>query len=228
MPAIGMQSAGLPATATDVKENVMILESLEVGPIMANCYILGCEETKEAAVIDPGGDADRILQALARLGLTVKLIINTHGHFDHVGANKQMKAATGAPILIHEKDAPMLGHLSSSAASFGLSVDNSPTPDQMPGDGDTLTFGNISLKVIHLPGHSPGGIALQTGDSVFVGDTLFSGSIGRTDLPGGDYNQLIASVRLKLFSLPDDTKVYCGHGPATSIGREKRYNPFFR
>lgn len=206
----------------------MILESLEVGPIMANCYILGCEETKEAAVIDPGGDPERILQILNRLGLTVKLIINTHGHFDHVGANKQLKSATGAPILIHEGDAPMLSHLRSSAASFGLSVEDSPTADQMPADGDTLTFGRITLKVIHVPGHSPGGIALQAEDSVFVGDTLFSGSIGRTDLPGGNFDDLIASVRTKLFTLPDDTQVLCGHGPATSIGREKRYNPFFR
>jgi glyoxylase-like metal-dependent hydrolase (beta-lactamase superfamily II) len=212
----------------DAKEKTMILESMEVGPIMANCYILGCEETKEAAVIDPGGDPDRILAALKRLGLTVKLIINTHGHFDHVGGNKRIKEATSAPLVIHEGDAPMLGHLTQAAASFGLAAENSPMPDEMPGDGDTLTFGKITLKVIHVPGHSPGGIALSTGDAVFVGDTLFSGSIGRTDLPGGDYNQLIASVRLKLFSLPDDTKVYCGHGPSTTIGREKRYNPFFR
>lgn len=206
----------------------MIIENLEVGPIMANCYILGCDNTKEGAVIDPGGDPDRILAAVKRLGLTVKLIINTHGHFDHVGANKRIKEATGAPIIIHEGDAPMLGHLSQAAASFGLSAENSPAPDEMPGDGDILKFGDMSLKVVHVPGHSPGGIALKGEDSVFVGDTLFSGSIGRTDLPGGDYNQLIASVRLKLFSLPDETKVYCGHGPATTIGREKRYNPFFR
>jgi glyoxylase-like metal-dependent hydrolase (beta-lactamase superfamily II) len=206
----------------------MILESMEVGPIMANCYILGCEETKEAAVIDPGGDPDRILAALKRLGLTVKLIINTHGHFDHVGGNKRLKEATGARLVIHEGDAPMLGHLNQAAASFGLSAENSPAPDEMPGDGDTLQFGKITLKVLHVPGHSPGGIALSTDDAVFVGDTLFSGSIGRTDLPGGDYNQLIASVRLKLFNLPDNTQVHCGHGPSTTIGREKRYNPFFR
>lgn len=206
----------------------MILKSMEVGPIMANCYILGCEETLEAAVIDPGGDADRILQTVSQLGLTVKLIINTHGHFDHVGANKRLKEATGAPICIHQEDAPMLAHLNRAAASFGLSAENSPTPDTMPADGDILTFGRIDLKVIHLPGHSPGGIALQTGDAVFVGDTLFSGSIGRTDLPGGNYNQLIQSVRTRLFTLPDETRVYCGHGPATTIGREKRYNPFFR
>lgn len=206
----------------------MIIESMEVGPIMANCYILGCEETKEAAVIDPGGDADRILMRLAELKLQVKQIINTHGHFDHVGANKKLKSATGAPILIHAEDAPMLTQLSSAAASFGLSAENSPKPDTSLSDGDTISFGNITLEVRHTPGHSPGGIALYTDGHVFVGDTLFSGSIGRTDLPGGDYNTLISSVRKKLFTLPEETKVYCGHGPETTIGREKQYNPFFR
>ena len=149
-------------------------------------------------------------------------------HFERVGGNKRLKEATGARLVIHEGDAPMLGHLNQAAASFGLSAENSPAPDEMPGDGDTLQFGKITLKVLHVPGHSPGGIALSTDDAVFVGDTLFSGSIGRTDLPGGDYNQLIASVRLKLFNLPDNTQVHCGHGPSTTIGREKRYNPFFR
>ncbi|QTA79504.1 Beta-lactamase domain-containing protein [Desulfonema limicola] len=206
----------------------MIIKNLEVGPIMANCYILGCEETKEAVVIDPGDDADQILMALAESGLTVKYIINTHGHFDHVGANKKMKSATGAPILIHEGDAPMLSRLSTDATMFGLSAENSPGPDQEISDGDIISFGNFKLKVLHTPGHSPGGVALYTEGCVFVGDTLFSGSIGRTDLPGGNYEKLISSVKNKLFTLAEDTKVYCGHGPATTIGREKAYNPFFR
>ncbi len=205
----------------------MIIDSLEVGPIMANCYILGCEDTKEAVVIDPGGDADRILLKLADLGLKVKYLINTHGHFDHVGANKKMKDATGAPILIHKGDAPMLNQLVSAAASFGLSAENSPAPDKNIDDGDIISFGNIKLKVIHVPGHSPGGVALHTDGVVVVGDTLFAGSIGRTDLPGGDYDTLISSVRRKLFILPDDTRVLCGHGPETTIGREKKFNPFF-
>ncbi len=206
----------------------MILESLEVGPIMANCYIVGCEDTKEAAIIDPGGDADMILARVKKLGLTVKYLVNTHGHFDHVGDNKAMKAATGAPILIHAEDAPMLSRLTKDAIMFGLSAENSPKPDRTIAEGDTIPVGNITLKVFHTPGHSPGGIALYTDGYVFVGDTLFSGSIGRTDLPGGDFDTLISSVRIKLFTLRDDTRVMCGHGPMTTIGREKQFNPFFR
>ncbi len=206
----------------------MLIEQLEVGPIMANCYILGCEQTKEAAVIDPGGDVDQILAALSNHGLTVKQIVNTHGHFDHVGANRKLKEATGAPILIHKGDAPMLNQLAASAASFGLSAENSPEPDRLLEDGDTIPFGDITLTVFHTPGHSPGGVALHTDGYVFVGDTLFSGSIGRTDLPGGNYSVLLMSVQEKIFSLPDDTRVFCGHGPETTVGREKRYNPFFR
>ncbi len=206
----------------------MIIKSLEVGPIMANCYIVGCEQTRKAAVIDPGGDADRILMTLADEKLEVAYLINTHGHFDHVGANRQMKESTGAPLLIHAGDGPMLSRLSTDAAMFGLSAQNSPDPDRTVEEGDTVEFGEIALKVLHTPGHSPGGIALHTDGVVFVGDTLFAGSIGRTDLPGGDYNTLIQSVRTKLFPLGDEVKVFCGHGPATTIGREKQYNPFFR
>ncbi|MDM8516369.1 MBL fold metallo-hydrolase [Desulfobacterales bacterium HSG16] len=204
----------------------MIIKEMPVGPIMANCYIVGCEETKEAAVIDPGDDADQILMGLAELGLTVKYIINTHGHFDHVGANRRMKDATGAPILIHAGDSPMLSQLSTAAATFGLSSENSPEPDRTIDDGDTISFGNIEFKVIHTPGHSPGGVSLFADGNVFVGDTLFAGSIGRTDLPGGDYQTLIDSIRNKLFPLGDKVEVYCGHGPKTSIGREKQGNPF--
>ncbi|GBC59693.1 MBL fold metallo-hydrolase [Desulfonema ishimotonii] len=206
----------------------MIIKSLEVGPIMANCYILGCENTRAAVIIDPGDDSDRIQAELSQLSLTAKYIVNTHGHFDHVGANKKMKTATGAPILIHKGDAPMLSRLSTDATMFGLSAENSPEPDRMVADGDIIEFGEITLKVFHTPGHSPGGISLYTDGYVFVGDTLFAGSIGRTDLPGGDYDTLITSVRNKLFILADDTRVFCGHGPETTIGREKQYNPFFR
>ncbi len=204
----------------------MIIKKLEVGPIMANCYILGCEQTKQAAVIDPGDDADRILMALAKSELKVTYLINTHGHFDHVGANKRMKETTGAPLAIHPGDEPMLGKLSKSAAMFGLAAENSPGPDILLNDGDEVSFGEITLKVIHTPGHSEGGICLYTPGCVFVGDTLFYGSIGRTDLPGGDYDLLISSIKSKLFSLPDDTVVYPGHGPETQIGKEKMINPF--
>ncbi|MEE8553738.1 MAG: MBL fold metallo-hydrolase [Desulfobacterales bacterium] len=204
----------------------MIIKDLVVGPLMANCFIFGCNKTKEAVVIDPGGDADRILLSLADSELKVKYIINTHGHFDHVCGNGKMKDATGADILIHPLDAPMLGMLSSNAAVFGISVENSPPCDQTIEEGETISFGNISLKVTHTPGHTPGGISLYTDGIVFVGDTLFAGSIGRTDFPGGDFDTLISSIKTKLFNMEDDMRVLSGHGPETSIGKEKRFNPF--
>ncbi|MGE4520607.1 MAG: MBL fold metallo-hydrolase [Desulfobacteraceae bacterium] len=208
----------------------MILKVLPVGPIMANCFVLGCEKTREAVVIDPGDEDERILMALADEKLTLKYIINTHGHFDHVAANKAMKDATGAQILIHEEDAPMLSHLSSMALSFGLSAEDSPPPDKMMKDGDIIKFGEISLKVIHTPGHSRGGVSLFCEEEklLFPGDTLFAGSIGRTDLPGGDYGTLIKNVRGRLFPLGDDVRVFPGHGPETTIGTEKKFNPFFQ
>jgi len=204
----------------------LIIKKLTVGPIMANCFILGCEETREAVVIDPGDETDRILTALEESELNVKYIIDTHGHFDHVGGNKKLKDVTGADIMIHALDAPMLKHLSASAAAWGLSADDSPSPDKTLEEGDTITFGNITLKVIYTPGHSPGGISLYTDGYVFVGDTLFEGSIGRTDLPGGDYNTLISNIQNKLFVLGDDVQVFTGHGPETTIGKEKSFNPF--
>ena len=204
----------------------MIIKELAVGPIMANCFIVGCERTKSAVVIDPGDEANKILMALDQSKLTVKYILNTHGHFDHVGGNQKMKDATQAEILIHKADAPMLGMLSSFGASFGLNVDNSPPADRTIDEGDKITFGDITLKVIHTPGHSPGGVSFYTDGIVFVGDTLFAGSIGRTDFPGGDFNTLISSIKNKLFPLGDEVKVYTGHGPDTTIGMEKRYNPF--
>lgn len=204
----------------------MIIEKLEVGPIMANCFIVGCEETLKATVIDPGDEAERILYTLAAHKLTVTSIINTHGHFDHVSANRELKATTGAELICHSADVPMLAGLSEMAAAFGLSCDNSPPPDRTVDEGDIITVGNIEMKVLHTPGHSPGGISLVCGDKVFVGDTLFAGSIGRTDFPGGDFDTLISAIRTKLFPLGDDVTVFCGHGPETTIGREKRTNPF--
>ena len=204
----------------------MIIKTLAVGPIMANCFILGCEETLEAAVIDPGDEADRILLALAESNLTTKLIINTHGHFDHVGANKRLNEITGAPILIHPLDKPMLSQLANSAAAWGMKADNSPAPDRELQEGDEVTFGKMTLKVLHTPGHTPGGISLYTDNEVFVGDTLFAGSIGRTDFPGGSFETLRESIQQKLFKLSDDLKVYPGHNQATTIGMEKRNNPF--
>jgi len=204
----------------------MIIKKLAVGPIMANCFIVGCKETHEAAVIDPGDEADRILLALAQAKLTVKQIINTHGHFDHVGANKRMKAATGAPILIHALDAPMLSMLSRSAAAWGMSAEDSPSPDRTIDEGDEIRVGLLRLQVIHTPGHTPGGVSLIADDCAFVGDTLFAGSVGRTDFPGGDFDTLKSSIQKKLFALGDEVRVFTGHGPETTIGEEKRYNPF--
>lgn len=204
----------------------MIIKSFAVGPIMANCFILGCEKTRESVVIDPGDETDKILLSLADSGLKLKYIINTHGHFDHVGGNRKLKDATGADILIHSLDAPMLSQLPIGSAAFGLSSDESPPPDKSLEDGETVSFGSITLEVIHTPGHTPGGISLYTDGCVFVGDTLFAGSIGRTDFPGGDYETLISSIRNKLFVLGDDVRVFTGHGPETSIGNEKRFNPF--
>ena len=206
----------------------MIIKKLEVGPIMANCFILGCESTKEAVVIDPGDDADRILMTLAKSELKVKYLINTHGHFDHVGANKRMKDVTGALLAIHPDDEPMFKELSRSAMMFGLSAENSPSADIFLKDGDEISFGTIRLKVIHTPGHTKGGISLYTKGHLFAGDTLFAGSIGRTDLGGGDYDTLISSIKEKLLVLEPETIVYTGHGPETTIGNEKRMNPFLR
>jgi hydroxyacylglutathione hydrolase len=208
------------------QEVFVIIKTLPVGPIMANCFILGCQDTLQAAVIDPGDEADKILRSLAESKLTLRYIINTHGHPDHVGANKRLKDATGAPILIHALDAPMLNQIAVSMAAWGLAGENSPPPDRTLAEGDTITFGNITLTVIHTPGHTPGGISLKTDGGVFVGDTLFAGSVGRTDFPGGNFETLRASIRDKLFALADDVQVYTGHGPATTIGREKHYNPF--
>lgn len=205
----------------------MILKMLVVGPIQANCYILGCERTREAAVIDPGGDSDEILRALAEERLRCVYIINTHGHFDHAAENKRLKRVTNAELLIHEKDAALILNQASSGRMWGFVVENSPPPDRYIDEGDVIRFGDISLRVLHTPGHSRGGISLVTDQMIFVGDTLFAGSIGRTDFPGGDYEGLLRSVREKIFALGDDVVVYPGHGPKTTVGREKRSNPFF-
>lgn len=205
----------------------MILKSMALGPIMANCYVLGCENTREAAVIDPGEEAARILDALKEDGLTLKLILNTHGHFDHVGANRELKQAVPeAQLMIHGDDAPMLAQLANSARMFGMQAENSPDPDRLLQDTDAITFGDVKLDVVHVPGHSPGGVAFVCDAGIFVGDTLFAGSIGRTDLPGGNFDTLIASIQNKLFQYNDDTSVYPGHMGPTTIGQEKRFNPF--
>ena len=204
----------------------MILATLPTGPLDVNCYIIGCETTRKAAVVDPGGHADDILQLLAQQNLQAELIINTHGHFDHIGGNRQLLQATGAELMIHQDDSSLLDRAGEHAAAFGLRAEPSPAPNRLLNGGEKLQVGELCLQVIHTPGHSPGGICLYIDGILLVGDTLFAGSIGRTDLPGGNHQLLIANIKEKLLPLPEKTKVYPGHGPMTTIGEEKLHNPF--
>jgi hydroxyacylglutathione hydrolase len=221
------------------KGRQMILKSLETGPLMVNCYIVGDEETKEAAVFDPAGNVDQILRALASDSLKVKYIINTHTHWDHVGGNQQLHEATGAPILAHRMEAPSLQSASEYAALFGTTSANSEAA-QFIEEGDVIKVGSIRFDIIDLRGHSPAGLgfvfdgelyldgAKQSRKLVICGDALFAGSIGRTDFPGGNLKLLLENIKTKIFTLPDETLVLCGHGPASTVGRERRYNPFFQ
>lgn len=204
----------------------MILETIVVGPLMVNCYLLGCERSREGVVIDPGDDAELILDAVSRHGLRILNVVNTHGHFDHTGGNQRIMQATGAGLLIHELDAPMLSRLVAMAARFGLTAENSPPATGLLTDGAMITFGDHDLKVIHTPGHTLGGCSLYTEGMVFTGDTLFADAVGRTDFPGGSASALGKSIRERLLVLPDSTAVYPGHGPATTIGRERLHNPY--
>lgn len=201
---------------------------LEVGSLGTNCYIAFCENTKKAVVIDPGGDAARILALVNREGLAVEAIINTHGHADHVLANVKVQEGTGAPIWIHSADADMLGSGSRNLSAYMGASTACGAADRLLADGEVLTIGDFTLKVLHTPGHTPGGISLLGDKAVFVGDTLFAESIGRTDFPGGSYSQLIQSIKTKLMVLDDDVKAFPGHGPATTIGWERRQNPFIQ
>jgi glyoxylase-like metal-dependent hydrolase (beta-lactamase superfamily II) len=207
----------------------LILECLVVPPFESNCWILGCSETEEAVVIDPG-DAAGILQTLKTHQFTVKYLIHTHGHIDHVSATAAIQRQTGAPVLLHEADQILLDNLTLQGTMFGLTAPPAPTVDRHICEGDRIDWGRYTLSVTETPGHSPGGVCLNLeGEKVlFAGDTLFQDSIGRTDLWGGDYEQLLDSIRENLWRLDDDTIVCPGHGPRTTIGREKRENPFLQ
>jgi glyoxylase-like metal-dependent hydrolase (beta-lactamase superfamily II) len=207
----------------------MIFESIAVGPLSVNCYVVGCEESREGLVVDPGGDVELIAGLVERHRLKIGTIINTHGHFDHLGGNRQALELFGARLLIHQADAPMLARSADVARMYGLQGENSPEADDYLTDGMVISFGACRLKVLHTPGHTLGGCCLYFAEErkVITGDTLFADSIGRTDLPGGSLEQLLESIRTKLFTLPDDVSAYPGHGPQTTIGHEKSCNPYF-
>ncbi len=210
----------------------MIIEQLEVGNFAVFAYILGCDKTGVGIVIDPADEVDRILKVAEKKGIKeIKYIVNTHCHADHCGANRELKEKTGAKIIIHEEDAEKL----SNPSPFILQLFNceaSPPADLTVKDSHQIEFGNESLQVIHTPGHTPGGMCLYTPGHVFTGDTLFVGSIGRTDLPGGSMQTLLNSIRTRLLALPGNTIVYPGHNygpsPTSTIEQEKKYNPFLR
>ena len=209
----------------------MILQKLVVGPFATNCYIVGSELTKEGMIIDPGDEARHILKGVEDRQLDIKLIVLTHGHIDHVGAVREVKEVTGAEVCIHTDDAKFIssqkGRLISMLVS-GLSYPAPPSPDRLFKGGDSVDIGDLHFSVLHTPGHTPGGICLLGNGVVFSGDTLFNYGVGRTDLPGGSYSQLIDSLQTKLMVLPAETIVYPGHGPETTIGTERSGNSYLR
>lgn len=204
----------------------MIFEILMVNNFGVNCYILGCPETKEAMVVDPGGNADAILECVDSHDLKVTCIVNTHGHIDHIMANREVKERTGATLRIHKDDAVMLEKAGDqSMAMLGVEI-TSPGADSFIEDGEIIKIGNIEVEVIHTPGHSPGGVCLKAGSRLITGDTLFAQGIGRTDIRGGDVKALMNSIKERIITLDDETEIFPGHGPASKVGLEKKGNPF--
>jgi glyoxylase-like metal-dependent hydrolase (beta-lactamase superfamily II) len=212
----------------------MIVETQAVGPFFKNGYVVGCETTKEAVLIDPGDEVASLLAFATEQGLAIRYILLTHAHVDHVTGVAAAKRALGVPIYLHRNDLFLYERAVESGAMFGLTVEPQPPIDVFYGPCDVIAFGEYEVRPHHTPGHCPGGVCLQigregeAGNELFVGDTLFAGSIGRTDLPGGDFNVLIASIKNVLFPFGDDAVVHSGHGPDTTIGRERATNPFLQ
>jgi glyoxylase-like metal-dependent hydrolase (beta-lactamase superfamily II) len=209
----------------------MLRNSLSVGPVGCNCTVVVCPVTREALIVDPGGDAGKILALLPKMGARVVGIVHTHGHFDHILGTREVAAATGAPISIHGGDLDLYRGLARHARYFDLVAERPPEPAQILAGGETLRFGQLQARVLHTPGHTPGSVGLfieATGGAplLLAGDTLFAGGIGRTDLPGGSSKRILRSIRETLFALPDETVVVPGHGDETTIGEEREHNPY--